>query len=238
MEMTELLSEGLARLGITPPEGAVERLSCYGELLLEQNKVMNLTAIRDPEGVARLHFLDSAALLLAADLSGKTLLDVGAGAGFPGFPVKLLSPTTRLTALDSLKKRMDFLSAAAETLGVTGAEFLHARAEEQAMLAGYRDSFDFVTARAVAALPVLTELCLPFVRVGGQFLCMKSTSSDEELKEAAGAIKKLGGRVVDQLDYTIPGTDVTHRIIRIEKIAHTPKGYPRRFAKITKAPLK
>ena len=238
MEMRDLLTRGLAELGLTPPEGAVEKLARYGEILLEQNKVMNLTAIRDPEGVARLHFLDSAALLLAGDLAGRSLLDVGAGAGFPGFPVKLLSPTTRLTALDSLKKRMDFLAAAAAELEVTGAEFLHARAEEQAMLPGSRDSFDVVTARAVAALPVLAELCLPFVKVGGAFLCMKSVSSDQELEEAAGAIRRLGGKVTDKLDYPIPGTDITHRIIRVEKTAPTPKGYPRRFAKIAKAPLR
>ncbi len=235
--MKQILTQGLDALGLTPPDGAIEALCRYGELLLEQNKVMNLTAIREPEQVARLHFLDSAALLLAADLKDARLLDVGAGAGFPGFPVKLLSPSTHLTALDSLKKRMDFLSAAAGTLGVTGAEFLHARAEEQALLPGFRDSFDFVTARAVAALPVLCELCLPFVRVGGLFLCMKSTGSDGELEEAAGALRRLQGQVRDRLDYTIPGTEIVHRIILIEKTGPTPKGYPRRFAKISKAPL-
>lgn len=235
--MKQLLLDGLAQLGITPPEGAVDTLCRYGALLLTQNKVMNLTAIREPEQVARLHFLDSAALLTAADLSHVRLLDVGAGAGFPGFPVKLLSPSTHLTALDSLKKRMDFLSAAAETLQVRGAEFLHARAEEQALLPGYRDSFNVVTARAVAALPVLCELCLPFVQPGGLFLCMKSTSSDQELAESAGALSTLCARVQDSLDYTIPGTDITHRIIRIEKTGPTPKGYPRRFAKISKSPL-
>jgi len=236
--MQARIASGLTALGLTPPAGAAARLAEYGRLLLEQNQVMNLTAITEPDQVADLHFLDSAALLtLGEDLRSKRLIDVGTGAGFPGLPLRILEPSLQLTLLDSLGKRVNWLASVCNTLGLEGVECLHARAEEQALVKGFRDSFDFATARAVADLRLLCELCLPYVKVGGLFLAMKSTDSAQELEEAAHCIKLLGGRVEEPFDYAIPGAGVTHRVIPIRKAAPTLKGYPRRWAKIQKAPL-
>ena len=238
--MKDIISAGLAQMGLADrvPEQAPALLEEYGRFLLEKNQVMNLTAIRDEEGVARLHMLDSAGLLACTDLSGeKTLIDVGTGAGFPGVPLKVLLPSLEVTLLDSLNKRVDWLNEVCAALDLSGIRAIHARAEEQAQAKGFRDSFDFVTARAVADLRLLTELCLPYAKVGGLFIAMKSTDSDEELAGAARAIKLLGGRVEGTADYSIPGTDVTHRVILIRKVAPTLKGYPRRWAKIQKEPL-
>ena len=237
--MRDIIASGLADLsleGRVPPQAA-DQLAEYGRLLLEKNQVMNLTAIREPEGVARLHMLDCAALVNCAQFEGKTLIDVGTGAGFPGLPLKILVPSLEVTLLDSLNKRVDWLNEVSGQLGLSGVRAIHARAEEQAQVKGFRDSFDFATARAVADLRLLAELCLPFVKVGGWFLSMKSVESDQELEQAAHAIKLLGGRVRNTVDYTIPGSDVTHRVVVIEKVAPTLKGYPRRWAKIQKDPL-
>ena len=238
--MRELISSGLADLGLADriPAQAPDLLAEYGRLLLEKNQVMNLTAIRDPEGVARLHMLDCAALLNCADFQGeKTLIDVGTGAGFPGLPLKILVPSLQVTLLDSLNKRVDWLGETAARLGLSGVDVIHARAEEQAQIRGFRDAFDFATARAVADLRLLCELCLPYVKVGGLFLAMKSVDCGPELEGAAHAVKVLGGRVRGQVDCPIPGTDIVHRVVLIEKVAPTLKGYPRRWAKIQKEPL-
>ena len=237
--MKDIITSGLAELGLAQrvPETAPELLETYGRLLLEKNQVMNLTAITQPDQVARLHMLDCAALLNCADFEGKTLIDVGTGAGFPGLPLKILVPSLEVTLLDSLNKRLDWLIEVCAALSLTGIRTVHARAEEQAQVKGFRDSFDFATARAVADLRLLSELCLPYVKVGGLFLAMKSVDSDGEIEGAARAIKMMGGRVRDRVDYTIPGSDVTHRVVVIEKVAPTLKGYPRRWAKIQKEPL-
>lgn len=237
--MKDMISAGLAQLGLSKhtPEVAPEQLAEYGRLLLEKNQVMNLTAIREEDKVARLHMLDCAALLNVADFQGKTLIDVGTGAGFPGLPLKILCPTLTVTLLDSLGKRVDWLNEVSASLGLQGVTAIHARAEEQALVKGFRDSFDFATARAVADLRLLCELCLPYVKVGGAFLAMKSVDSDTELKGAAHCIKLLGGRVETCEDYTVPGTDIVHRVVVIRKVAPTLKGYPRKWAKIQKDPL-
>ena len=227
------LRKGLAELGLG--DDAAPSLLRFGELLLEKNKVMNLTAITDPEDVASLHFLDSAALLTLADLKGKTVVDVGTGAGFPGMPMKILEPSIQLTLLDSLGKRITFLQEVCNELGLQNVQCVHARAEEFA--AEHRQSFDFAVSRAVANLSMLCELCLPLVKPGGYFLSMKSVESNEELNAAKRAIQTLGGQVKRTADYQIPGTDVTHRVIFIKKVAETPKKYPRPFAKIKKNPL-
>jgi 16S rRNA (guanine527-N7)-methyltransferase len=237
--MKQIIASGLAEMGLTGqvPAQAPEQLAEYGRLLLEKNQVMNLTAIRDPEGVARLHMLDCAALLTCAPFEGKTLIDVGTGAGFPGLPLKILVPSLQVTLLDSLNKRVDWLTEVSSTLNLRDIRAIHARAEDQALVKGFRDSFDFATARAVADLRLLAELCLPYVKVGGLFLAMKSVDCQEELEGAAHAIQLLGGRVRKQVDYVIPSTDVKHRVIVIEKVAPTLKGYPRRWAKLQKLPL-
>lgn len=237
--MKDIISAGLAQLGLSDrvPDNAAYTLAEYGRLLLEKNQVMNLTAIREEDKVARLHMLDCAALLTDFSFEGKTLIDVGTGAGFPGLPLKILCPSLTVTLLDSLGKRVAWLSEVAQTLGLEGVCAIHARAEEQALVKGFRDSFDFATARAVADLRLLCELCLPYVRVGGCFLAMKSVECDGELESAAHCIKLLGGRVENCLDYTIPGTDIVHRVVVIRKVAPTLKGYPRKWAKLQKDPL-
>ena len=231
--MKEILTAGLQDLQL--PTAGVDALMQYADALLETNKVMNLTAITDPADVATLHFLDSAALLKLADFSGKRVVDVGTGAGFPGMPLRILEPSIRLTLLDSLGKRIHFLQGVCDQLGFADVACVHARAEEFA--AQHRESFDIATSRAVASLPLLAELSLPLVKVGGYFLPMKAVDSDEELASAARAISILGGRLKEVKDYRIPGTEVTHRLVVIEKVKPSPAKYPRAFAKIKKAPL-
>ena len=232
-----LLERGLSALGLEPPEGAVEQLDRYARLLLEKNQVMNLTAITEPDQVARLHMLDCAALLNVCRLDGMRLLDVGTGAGFPGMVLKILVPSLEVTLLDSLNKRLDWLAETCDALGLTGIRTVHARAEEKSREPAYRDGFDVVASRAVAELRTLSELCLPYVKTGGVFLAMKSVDSDKELSAAAAALKTLGGAVKAVTDYDIPETDIRHRVIVIKKIAETSKKYPRTFAKIKKNPL-
>ena len=231
--MKQLLREGLASLGL--PDDGIPSLLRFSELLVEKNKVMNLTAITEPADIATLHFLDCASLLPLAEWKGKTVVDVGTGAGFPGMPLRILEPSIRLTLLDSLNKRIDFLQEVCEDLGLTDVACVHGRAEEFA--AHRRESFDIAVSRAVANLQMLSELCLPLVKVGGSFLAMKSVDSDQELEAAKKAISILGGEISGVKDYAIPGIDVRHRLILIKKIKETPKKYPRAFAKIKKNPL-
>lgn len=244
--MRDILAQGLKELGVTPPEGAVDKLCQYGQLLLEQNQVMNLTAITEPGQVARLHFLDSAAVLawpaaaLAGSstwLAGKTLVDVGTGAGFPGMVLKILEPSLSLTLVDSLGKRLVWLETVCKALSLDGVRCIHARAEELALDPEFRDRFDVSTSRAVAAFPALCELCLPYVKPGGVFLAMKSVESGAEVKSGQNAVHRLGGKALESWDYPVPGTGVTHRIVRVKKVSPTPEGLPRSWGKIKKAPL-
>ena len=238
--MKELISSGLTELGLSgsvPAQGA-DQLAQYGSMLIEQNKVMNLTAITEPKDVATLHMLDCAPLLDCGRMNGKTLIDVGTGAGFPGMVLKILCPSLKVTLLDSLQKRLDWLDTVAAQLNVSDLTTVHGRAEEYGLDPAYREKFDFATARAVADLRFLCEMCLPFVKVGGRFLAMKSVDSTEELEQSRVAIEKLGGRVAGFHDYTIPHTSVTHRVLVIDKVAPTPAGYPRRWAKIQKSPIR
>lgn len=242
--MKDILIGGLKEMGLTPPEGAVDKLCQYAQLLLEQNQVMNLTAITDPTDVARLHFLDSAAILTWQDpktgrsgLQGKSAVDVGTGAGFPGMVLKILEPSISLTLVDSLGKRVVWLEKVCEALSLDGVRCIHARAEELALDPGFRDGFDVAVSRAVAAFPALCELCLPYTKVGGRFAAMKSVESGEEVQSGQNAVKRLGGRLLKPHDYPIPGTEVTHRLVGVEKTAPTPKGLPRSWGKIKKSPL-
>ena len=231
--MRDLLTAGLTALDLDP--AAADKLARYAELLLEKNKVMNLTAITAPRDVATLHLLDCAALAAQLDLSGKRIIDVGTGAGFPGMVLAILTPDARFTLLDSLGKRVDFLKEVQTDLGLKNVTCAHARAEEFA--AQHREQFDIAASRAVAQLNVLCELALPLVKVGGQFLAMKSVDTDDEIQRARSAIAQLGGRIGKIWDYTIPGTDVRHRVVIIRKERPTPAAYPRPFARIKKAPL-
>ena len=237
--MEALIRTGLAQLGQAEhvPQNAPALLARYGQLLLEQHQVMNLTAITDPAGVASLHMLDCAALLGCAQLEGKSLIDVGTGAGFPGMALKILVPSLDLTLLDSLKKRLDFLQAVCEDLSIRGFHTIHSRAEELGHEAEFREQYDFATARAVADLRLLCELCLPLVKAGGRFLAMKGPDCDGEIQDALPAIALLGGRVERRFDYDVPYTQARHRVVVVEKISPTPEKYPRRWAKMQKNPL-
>ena len=229
------LAQAMKAMDLSVSESQLAQFCTFDEALVETNKVMNLTAITDERDVATLHLLDCAALLAQADMRGKTVIDVGTGAGFPGMVLAILEPSARFTLLDSLGKRVDFLREVCEQLGLKNVTCVHARAEEFA--AGHRERFDIATSRAVAQLNVLSELTLPLVKVGGLFAAMKSTSTDEEIAAARSAIAQLGGQLAGCTDYPVPETDVIHRIVRIEKVRPTPKQFPRAFARIKKAPL-
>lgn len=231
--MRETLSQGLPALGLGTD--AVPALEAFSALLLERNQVMNLTAITEPRDVAALHLLDSLALVGLAGLERQSVVDVGTGAGFPGVPLAIAVPGLHVTLLDSLGKRVDFLQESCGALGLGNVRCVHGRAEEFALK--HREGFDVAVSRAVAALPVLCELCLPMVKVGGRFLAMKSSHTEEEISQAKAGISLLGGRITAVKDYGIPTTDVTHRLIVVEKLSPTPRKYPRRFAQIKKQPL-
>lgn len=236
--LTDIVSAGASKLGVELTESALAGLEEYYRLLSTRNEVMNLTAIRGEEDTANLHFLDSIALLTLADFSGRSVIDIGSGAGFPGIPLRIAEPGMRLTLLDAQQKRVDFMQEVCDSAGLNDAFCLHARAEEAAAVGGeLRESFDFAVSRAVAPLSILCELSLPFVAVGGAFIAMKGTDSGDELEAATQAISTLGGAVERTSDYIIPGTDISHRAIVIRKISSTPAKYPRRFAKIKKDPL-
>ena len=224
--------EGLPGLGLTLEDKTCDTLCAFGQAVVEQNKVMNLTAITEPDQVAKLHLLDSLSLLTLEDLKGKKLIDVGCGAGFPGVPVKIACPEVKLTLLDSLGKRMNWLESILPQLGVD-AECVTARAEEA--VAQRREAYDIATSRAVARLNILLELTAPYVKVGGAVLAMKGMAAQEELAEAKNAIRRLGLRLEKVQEFPVDGT--AHTVIVLRKVAPTPPQYPRRYAKIKQSPL-
>lgn len=231
-----MIDDGATALGLTLPGGAADAMRLYAERLKERNAVTNLTAITDMAEMASLHFLDSLAVLSAAGFEGKSVIDVGTGAGFPGLPMKLACRETELTLLDSLNKRVDFLSELCEELGVK-ADCVCARAEELSRREGFRDGFDFAVSRAVAELSMLSELCLPFVKPGGAFIAMKSQWSGEEAGAAERAISELGGVIERVISYELPFSGQNRRLIVIRKLSATPEKYPRRYSRIKKATL-
>lgn len=231
--MRNTLLAGLPALHLQLSDRQVDQFCRYCELLLEKNQVMNLTAIREPDKVATLHFLDCLALLNVTDFREKSVVDVGCGAGFPGLPLKIAEPTTRLTLLDSLNKRVVWLRDELLPAIDVEADCVSGRAEEYA--AGHREQYDIATSRAVARLNLLAELCLPLVRPGGYFLAMKGQDAAEEVQEAERAIRTLGGKVERIAEY--PVEDAVHRVVVIKKVSNTPAKYPRQFAKIKKQPL-
>ena len=230
--MGQTLREGLPALGLELSEDCQKTLCAFGEAVVKQNEVMNLTAITEPSAVAKLHLLDSLTVLTAADLRGKRVIDVGCGAGFPGVPLAIASPETRVTLLDSLGKRMNWLEQVLPQLGVD-AQCITARAEEAVQTR--REQYDFATSRAVARLNILLELTAPYVKVGGAVLAMKGSAAEEELTEAKNAIKKLGLKLEKVLQFPVDGA--SHAVIVLRKVAPTPPQYPRRFAKIKQSPL-
>ena len=231
--MKKTLQEGLPELKLQLSEEICDRLCAFGTAMVKQNEVMNLTGITEDAAVAKLHLLDSLTVLATADLAGKTLIDVGCGAGFPGVPLAIACPEAKITLLDSLAKRMNWLETVLPQLGVDNAVCVTARAEEE--VTKCRETYDFATSRAVARLNILLELTAPYVRIGGAVLAMKGSAAREELEEAKSAISKLGLQVEAVRDYTIDGA--VHSVIVLRKVRPTPPKYPRRFAKIKQAPL-
>ena len=228
--MQKTLEAGLPELGLQLTPEQITRLCDFGRAVVKQNEVMNLTAITEDTQVARLHLLDSLTVLTAADLAGKSLIDVGCGAGFPGVPLAIGCPEAKITLLDSLGKRVHWLEETLPTLGIS-AECVTARAEEA--VATRRESYDFATSRAVARLNILLELTAPYVKVGGMVIAMKGAAAQEELAECGSAMKKLGLRLEAVRQSPVEG----HSLILLRKVAPTPKQYPRRYAKIKQAPL-
>lgn len=220
-------------IALTGPQ--LDQLDRYAELLVSYNQKVNLTAITDPEGIEDKHFLDSLLFASQPEVAGR-MVDVGAGAGFPGIVTKIYKPELALTLMEPTGKRVEFLRYVCGQLGLEGVEFAKERAEEAARKT-WREQFDLASARAVAALPVLAEYCLPLVRVGGAFIAMKGASAAEELEAAQGAIRRLGGRYSQTRAFHLPGGDARSLVV-VQKISQTPTAYPRNGGKIAKAPLK
>lgn len=233
----ELFYETIKPFEIEIDEDAFARLDKFAELLIETNKSFNLTAIKEPDDVTVKHFADCLAIFKYVNIpENAKIIDVGTGAGFPGLVLKLARPDINMTFLDSTKKKLGFIENVLNACGVKG-ETLHMRAEEAAQLSKYREQFDFATARAVAALPVLSEYCLPFVKQGGSFVSMKSAESNEEMEAAKKAISILGGKIESDIVFDLV-ENMPRRIITIKKNSQTPTKYPRPSAQIAKKPLK
>lgn len=233
----QLLNEITEKFNITVGSEAFSRLDKFAEMLAETNRSFNLTAITEPDDMTVKHFADCLALFRYADIpEGAKIIDVGTGAGFPGLVLKLFRPDINMTFLDSTRKKLGFIEQVLNETGVSG-ETVHLRAEEAAQLPVYREQFDFAAARAVAALPVLSEYCLPFVKRGGEFISMKSAGSGEEISDSERALSLLGGKIKSDNLFDLT-KDAPRRIIIIKKISQTPTKYPRPSAQISKKPLK
>lgn len=230
--LRQTLQQGLSSLDLSLPQETQELLCRFLDAVLAQNQVMNLTAITDPADAAKLHLVDSLSLLKTAELSGKSVIDVGCGAGFPGVPLAVACPDARITLLDSLGKRISWLEQILPQLGIS-AQCITARAEEAVVQR--REQFDIATSRAVARLNILLELTAPYVKVGGKVLAMKGAAAEEELAEAKNAVRKLGLKLEKTHTFSIDGAN--HCVLVFQKAAPTPPQYPRRYAKIKQSPL-
>ena len=232
----KLLKDGISALSGSIDQKQVQQFMTYASLLREWNEKMNLTAVTDPDGIAIKHFLDSILPLYHIDFSKiDTIADIGTGAGFPGLPIKIMMPEKKLVLVDSLNKRINFLNHVAEELNLNHITCIHGRAEELGHKRELRESFDAVVSRAVANMTVLCEYCLPFVKVGGCFIALKSDNADGELSDAKAMIGSLGGTVEDVISAPLPMSDITRKLILIRKTGETDKKFPRRADKIKKA---
>lgn len=235
--MKDFLRDIVNEMNISLSEDSLDKLVRYKELLVEWNEKMNLTAITEDREVAVKHFADSLSVLKVMDIGGKSVIDVGTGAGFPGMVLKIAVPDIKLTLLDSLNKRIGFLQRVCDELGLKDVRCIHSRAEEGGHSPDLREKFDICASRAVARLNVLAEYDLPFVKVGGEMLALKGPAADEEIEGAMPAVKFLGGNVDRVVDVELPFSELRHRIVVIKKIKNTPKKYPRNAGKIKNSPL-
>ncbi len=234
----QILEQKLGELGIKQDQNQLERFHKFYQLLIEWNKVMNLTGITEYEDVVEKHFVDSLSIIKAIDLSGiHTVIDVGTGAGFPGIPLKIAFPHLRVVLLDSLNKRIKFLDEVISQLGLTEIRTIHGRAEEYARKEEYREQFDLCVSRAVANLSTLSEYCLPYIQVGGIFVPYKSGEIDDEVEQSKKAVRILGGNIKEVMKFELPGTDIHRSFVLIHKEQHTQKKYPRKAGIPAKEPL-
>ncbi len=231
----KILKEGAAELSLFLDGDKIDRFKAYSALLKEWNEKMNLTAVTDDDGISVKHFLDSILPLAHIDLKdGASVADIGTGAGFPGIPFKIVRSDISLTLIDSLNKRITFLNEVIKSLDLEDVQTFHGRAEDMGKTKDFRERFDMVVSRAVANLRVLSEYCLPFVKVGGSFVALKSENTQEEIKEAEEIIKALGGKIESVIEARLPKSDIVRNLIVIKKEKSTPIKYPRRADKIKK----
>lgn len=239
MKFYELMKSAASEVGLDLSEYQYEQFIKYMRLLQEWNEKVNLTAITEDEQVIKKHFIDCIKAFKSKPIrEAKTIIDVGTGAGFPGLPIAIMNPNIKVTLLDSLNKRVIFLNTVVSELGLANVTTIHSRAEDGARKIELREKFDVATSRAVANMAVLSEFCMPYVRVNGHFVALKGPSVDEELKEGKAAIKILGGEIQGILEVNIEDTDLRHNIVEIKKVKKCSKIYPRKAGTINKDPLK
>lgn len=238
MNNIELLKNGIEGFNIITNDSMLEKFKKYREILVDWNQKMNLTGIEDEKEVYVKHFLDSISAVKNGYIkNGMSIIDVGTGAGFPGLPLKICLDDLELTLLDSLNKRINFLEEVSRELELANIKFIHGRAEDFGKDEKYREKYDIATARAVAGLPILMEFCVPFVKVGGYFICLKGPNANLELEESQKAIDVLGLEFVEKIYVELPGINLNHNILVFEKIKETPVKYPRKAGKPAKNPI-
>lgn len=237
--MSQIFDDMMKELNVELTDHMKKQFDQFYELLVEWNKVMNLTGITEYEEVNSKHFADSISIVKAMDMNSiDSVIDIGTGAGFPGIPLKIAFPHLKVTLLDSLNKRINFLNTVIDELGLENITTIHGRAEDFAKKNEYREQYDLCVSRAVANLATLSEYCIPYVKVDGFFVPYKSGDIDEELAQSKNAVKILGGTIEDTVKFTLPGTDIGRSFVKIKKIKNTGKKYPRKAGLPSKEPLK
>ncbi len=236
--MSKIFEDKLSALGITLTDEQKQQFDKFYELLVEWNKVMNLTGITEYEEVNEKHFVDSVSIVKAIDIHKfEKVIDIGTGAGFPGIPLKIVFPHLKIVLLDSLNKRINFLNTVIDELGLKDIETIHGRAEDFAKQADYREQFDLCVSRAVANLSTLSEYCIPYVKKDGMFVPYKSGEIDEEVVQAKKAVHILGGKLEEVVKFQLPGTEIGRSFVKISKVQNTAKKYPRKAGLPSKEPL-
>lgn len=239
MNNADILKQGIEELGLKCSDETIDKFRKYREILVEWNQKMNLTGIEEEKEVYIKHFLDSVAVVKEGYIKdGMSIIDVGTGAGFPGLPLRICLENSKVTLLDSLNKRINFLSEVCSNIDIDNVELIHGRAEDFGKDENYREQYDIATARAVAGLPILMEFCAPFIKVGGYFVCLKGPNADTELEESKKAMEVLGLEFVEKIDVELPEIELKHNIAVFKKINNTPAKYPRKAGKPVKSPIK